>query len=451
VVTGVPVYNGKFGAAQAERLLWRAAFGPTPGEEPKLAKKGLRDAVRSLTRPAGNPVLHGPEPVDGDGNPLAPYDAYGHDVLWWLDRMVRSNQPHVERLSLIWHDWFATGDVGSQKLGVKQKVTLRKHALGSFDDLLRAVTVDPAMLVWLSGNENTKYAPNENYGREVMELFTLGVSDPSGYPYSEDDVREQARALTGWTNDWDDTIGYVNFRFDESLHDKKSKTIFGQAGNWDWEDSCRLVLEHQAHAPYFVNRLWSHFIPTPPDQATADALASLYVSGGRKIRPVVEAILMHPDLYTGQRLVKPPVVFIVGLLKARKRYIDTDSWVWVSDLAGQLPFSPPNVAGWDETRWLDTSTLRGRWTAAAEAVQPDEIADDGHYPDANETPEEALDKALAYWAHPRISASTRAELVRFGQKVEGAITADWEKKTYRALRQNALRMLIATAPDQETS
>ena len=450
-MAAVPVYSGKFGAREAERLLWRAAFGPKPGEEKDLARKGLAGAVKSLTRPSGRAALHGPAPTDGDGNPIAPYDAYGHDVLWWLDRMVRSNQPHVERMSLIWHDWFATGDVGSQKLGVKQKVTLRKQGLGSFDDLLRVVTTDPAMLIWLSGNENTKYAPNENYGRELMELFTLGVSDGSGYPYSEDDVREQARALTGWTSDYDDNIGYVNFRFDDHLHDAKSKTIFGQTGNWDWEDSCRLVLEHQAHAPYFVQRLWHHFIPTSPSKATADALVSLYVSSGRAIRPVVEAILMHPDLYLGGALVKPPVVFIVGMLKARERHIDTDEWVWISDLAGQQPFNPPNVAGWDETRWLDTSTLRGRWAAAATAVEPDEVADDGHYPDPKENPQAALERALHFWSYPRLSPATKAELLDFGKRVENAIAADWEKKTYRVLRQNALRILIATAPDQETS
>jgi len=447
---GVPRYSGKFGAAQAERLLWRAAFGPRPGEAKDLAKLGLAKAVHSLTRTSGAPKLSGPEPRDQDGYPIAPFDAWGHDILWWLDRMVRTDQPHVERMALIWHDWFATGDVGSQKLGVDQKVMLRQKAMGSFDELLRAVTVDPAMLIWLSGNENTKYAPNENYGREVMELFTLGVSDGTS-PYTETDVREQARALTGWTNDWDDTLGYVNFHFDASLHDKKSKTIFGQTGMWDWEDSCRLVLEHPAHAPYFVNRLWRHFIPTAPSASTLSALVTLYSDSGRKIRPVVEAILMHPDLYTGQRLVKPPVVFIVGMLKARRRYIDTDAWAWITDLAGQQPFAPPNVSGWDETRWLDTSTFQGRWTAVAQMVEPEAIADDGNYPDPKEDAKEALDRALAYWHRPRLSTPTKNRLISFGNDVEGAITADWERKTYRALRQNALRLLIATSPDQETS
>jgi uncharacterized protein (DUF1800 family) len=446
-VSGVPVYRGHFGARQAERLLWRAGFGPRPGEARHLATKGLRHAVHSLTRPP-SARLHGPPPTDGDGNPIAPYDAYGHDALWWLDRMLRTNQPHVERMALIWHDWFATGDVGSQKLGVRQKVTFRKRALGSFKQLFLDVTTDPAMLVWLSGNENSKYAPNENYGREMMELFSLGVSNESGYPYSEDDVREQARALTGWTNDWDDTIGATNFHFDADLHDTGTKTIFGKSGRFDWQDSVRLCIDHPAHARYFVERLWSYFVPTPPSRRTRLALMHLYKASGHQIRPVVEAILMHPNVYVGQAMVKPPIVFIVGLLKARRRGIDTDSWVWISDLAGQQLFDPPNVAGWDETRWLDTSTLRGRWTAVTQTVQSEEI-DPGDPYDTGEGPGAAVDRALRYWGKPTITKKTRTQLERFARRVENAIDADWKDSYYRGLRQNALRMLVATAPDME--
>ncbi|OLE37486.1 MAG: hypothetical protein AUG48_04325 [Actinobacteria bacterium 13_1_20CM_3_68_9] len=447
-MSGVPVYRGHFGARQAERLLWRAGFGPRPGEARRLASKGLRKAVHSLTRPS-RAKLHGPAPTDGAGNPIAPYDAYRHDVLWWLDRTVRTNQPHVERMALIWHDWFATGDVGSQKLGVRQKVTLRTQALGSFKQLFGEVTIDPAMLIWLSGNENSKYAPNENYGREMMELFSLGVSNNSGYPYSEDDVREQARALTGWTNDWDDTIGYTNFRFDPDLHDGGTKTIFGKTGRFGWRDSVELCIEHPAHAPYFVERLWSYFVPPRPSARTRSALVHLYKSSGHRIRPVVEAILMHPSLYEGEAMVKSPVVFIVGLLKARGRGIDTDAWVWISDLAGQQLFDPPNVAGWDETRWLDTSTLRGRWTAVTEIVRAEEL-DPGRYDHTAEGPRAAVDRALRYWGGPTITKTTRAQLERFGRRVENAIDADWKDGYYRGLRQNALRMLVATAPDLET-
>ena len=171
----VPRYDGPFGAAQAERLLWRAAFGGGRKDAEKLAEKGMEGAVRSLTRPR-NEELKGPAPVDGDGDPIKPNDRYGHDVLWALDRMVRSRAPALERMALIWHDWFATADVPSQKLSIKQWRLFRKHALGNFHELVRAVTIDPAMLIWLSGIDNHKDWPNENYGRELMELFTLGAA-----------------------------------------------------------------------------------------------------------------------------------------------------------------------------------------------------------------------------------------------------------------------------------
>lgn len=447
-MAGVAVYRGPFGVRQAERLLWRAGFGPAPGEGAALAKRGLRRAVFSLTRPPAERLV-GPAPTDANGDRIAPFDAWGHDCLWWLDRMVRSNQPHVERMALTWHDWFATGDVGSQKLGIKQKVTMRKGALGSFEQLFLDVTVDPAMLLWLSGGENTKYAPNENYAREMMELFSLGVSNASGYPYSEDDVREQARSLTGWTYTWDDNVGPVNFRFDQSLHDYGVKRILGKVGRFTWRDSVRLCLRHEAHAPYFVDRLWRYFVPTAPSSQTKNALVHLYRQSGHAIRPLLEAILMHPDLYEGESMVKPPVVFIVGMLKARRRFIDTDAWTWVSELAGQRPFAPPSVAGWDETRWLDTSTLRGRWLAAAVALEPEEIDTSRPY-DTREDAAAALDRAVGFWGRPALTSLTRRELEGFAQRVESAIDDDWKRTAYRALRQNALRMMIATSPDAET-
>ncbi|MDX6662228.1 MAG: hypothetical protein QOG09_330 [Solirubrobacterales bacterium] len=441
-------YRGRFGPEQAERLLWRAGFGPRPGEAKRLSKLGLERAVRSLTRP-GATRLVGPAPRDNDGLPLAPYDAYGHDLLFWLDRMVRTSTPLVERMALTWHDWFATGDVGSQRLGLGQTGLFRKRALGSFKQLLLDVTHDPAMLIWLSGNENSKDAPNENYARELMELFTLGASNSAGYPYSEEDVREQARALTGWRNDWDDNVGPTNFRYDPKLHDDGVKRIFGQRGKFGWADACSLVVGHRAHAGHFVNKLWSYFVPTPPSAKTRKALVALYKYKHRyAVRPVVEAILMHPAFYGGSSMVKPPVVYIAGMLRARGRGIDTESWTWLSDVAGQRLFEPPNVAGWDERRWLDTSTLRGRWNSAAEIVGKDEVPSDGY--SEVETPAAALAAALSYWGNPTITSATRSQLTSFAQAAQDAAVADWQRGTYRALRQNALRLLIATSPDMET-
>jgi uncharacterized protein (DUF1800 family) len=443
------VYRGPFGVAQAERLLWRAGLGPRPGDAASLARKGLHGAVRALTRPSRE-RLRGPAPTDGDGRSLAPTDAYGHEQLWWLDKMVRTSRPLVERMTLVWHDWFATSnaEVGASRLMIGQNNLFRRHALGSFDELLVAVTRDPAMLLWLSGAESTKEAPNENYARELMELFTIGVDRG----YSETDVREQARALTGFTNDWDDNLGPVRFRFEPELHDAATKRVFGKRGRFDWRDSCRLCLEHRSHPSFLVEKLWSYFVPTPPSARTRRALQRLYVRSGYAIRPLVEAILRHPTLYQGPRMVKPPAVYIAGILRGLGRGVDTESWVWLSDLAGQQLFYPPDVAGWDDTRWLDTSTWRGRWLAAIEAVKdklldPDEHKDPAY---AEERPPEAVDRALRFWGDPSISPATRDALEQFVARCRAGANREWKRDTYALLCQNALRMMIATSPDLHT-
>lgn len=443
----VSVYRGRFGAEQAERLLWRAGFGPRPGEAEKLARKGLDGAVHSLTRPRNKERLGGPPPRDEDGRPLAPTDAWGHDHLWWLDRMLRTNRPLTERMTLVWHDWFATSNdgVGSQRLMIHQNEMLRKNALGSFRDLLVRVTRDPAMLLWLSGSENSKESPNENFARELMELFTLGADRG----YTESDVREQARALTGFRNDWDDGIGPNNFRFDPEYHDPGTKRIFGKRGRFEWRDSCEMCLAHPSHPSFFVEKLWSYFIPTPPGRRTRRALQGLYVRGRYEVRPVVEAILRHPALYEGPRMVKPPVVYLAGLLRGSGRWVDTESWTWMSDMMRQRLFVPPNVAGWDD-RWLDTGTWRARWLTASHVLR-NRHEDPGKPYDETEQPAAAVDKALAFWGQPTVSATTRARLESFAERVAAGADKPYKRRGYFASRQNALRVLVATSPDLQTS
>jgi hypothetical protein len=299
-------YQGPFGVEQATRLLNRAGFGAVPGQAERLASLGFVGAVQSLSRPSGAATLSGPAPVDDDGNPIAPADAWGHDHLWWLDRMVRGDQPLVERMALVFHDWFATSvdGVSKQQQMLDQSNLFRSACFGSFLDLFKAVTIDPAMLQWLNGAENRKGAPNENYAREMMELFSLGADRGA---YTEDDIREQARALTGWRNDWSSELGAYNFRFDPKRHDVNAKTVFGRSGNWGWEEACQLCVEHPLHPSFFVEKLWSYFVPQPPPSGTRDALIDTYRGSGWQIRPVLEAILMSPDLYEGPAMVKPPV------------------------------------------------------------------------------------------------------------------------------------------------
>src|ERR687887_8486 len=407
----VPVYRGHFGKPQAERLLWRAGFGPRKGEAEKLAKLGLQGAVHKLTNP-GRERLRGPRPHDDEGRPLAPNDAWGHDQLWWLDRMVRTSRPLVERMTLVWHDWFATSrdGVGPARLMLRQNNLFRQHALGSFSTLLMDVTKDPAMLLWLSGTDNTKDSPNENYARELMELFTIGA--------------------------------------DPKRHDTGAKRIFGKRGHFDWKDSCRLCVHHRLHPSFFVTKLWGYFVPTPPPAGTKRALQRLYVQHGYQVKPVVAPILRHPALYTGPRMVKSPAVYTAGLLRALGRGIDTEAWTWLMQLAGQALFYPPNVAGWDDTRWLDTATYRARWAIASYAIRP-KVLDS----DKAKLPNDALKlmrRAESFWGNPSLTDHTHAQLTRFVKNALHDADDRWKKRAYPALIENALRQLLASSPDLQT-
>jgi hypothetical protein len=450
----VPTAPAILTQAGAQRLLWRAGFGPTPGQTAALAGQPLQQVVYGLTRPSGSAVLTGPEPVDDEGHPLDPVNAWGQDHCWWLDRMVRSDQQLVERMTFIWHDWFANSNekVNSQQLMLDQNNRFREMALGSFHDLFLAVTTNPAMLVFLDGIYNESENPNENYAREMMELFSLGADRGA---YTEDDVREMARALTGWTAEWSSELGLHNFRYDAERHDTEAKTVFGQKGNWNWEDAVRLCVTHPLHPSFFVTKLWGYFIPTAPDEVTLASLEGLYVGSEYSIRAVVEAILQHPDFYAGPELVTPPVVYNAGLLRAIARPIDTTSWTWLCAGAGQQLFYPPNVSGWDFTRWLDTSTAKARWEIASYVTAktyPNPWPPEGEPEyDPTEDHATALAHALAYWADPPLTAESGQCIAAFAESCLPAELAKWQQSPYRALRQNALRMLIATSPDMQVS
>ena len=176
--------------------------------------------------------------------------------------MVRTSRPLTERMTLVWHDWFATSNetVGSQRLMIRQNNMLRRSGLGSFPGLVMRVTENPAMLLYLNGLESEKGSPNENYGRELMELFTLG----HGSGYTERDVREQARALTGFTATYKNGYGWVKFRLDRNRHDDAMKVVFDKPGPYGWKQAVKLAIEHPAHKTFFTRKLWGYFIPSRP-------------------------------------------------------------------------------------------------------------------------------------------------------------------------------------------
>jgi uncharacterized protein (DUF1800 family) len=463
---GIP-RQGTFGPKEAERLLWRAGFGPRPGEVATFATYTVEQAVHALTRPQSPEQLLGAAPVDSQGAPYNEQRAhgeYGANVIWWFDRMLRTSWPLAERMALVWHDWFATADrqiIGRARM-IKQYKLLKQHWAGNFRRLALEVTVDEAMLKWLNGVDNAKGAPNENYARELMELFTLGADRGA---YTETDVRELARVLTGYSCRWlveiqDDG----DFRLYPERHDTGTKTLwagtpherrgtFGWAQrNGIWEsDAVDLCLQNPFHPSFFVRKLWSYFIPSDPPPATQAGLEELYVAGGYEVRPVLEAILMHPDLYADRRMVKPPAVYIAGLMRARGATIRTYGFDGVLEVAGQRLFDPPDVAGWRDSAWLDTSTLLGRAEAVTATLDGHDVPVDGTYP-RTETGPEAVAKALQFWGSPSITAAARQELESFAATcVDDAALTPENRSRWRAQRQNALRYLIALGPDYQTS
>ena len=412
-----------------------------------MSKLGLEAAVASLTRPQGAARLIGAAPHDSQGAPLDPINTYGDDYCWWLDRMVRSNQQLVERMTLIWHSWFATSEsASSAQLMINQNWMMRRNALGNFHQLLLNVTVDPAMLLWLNGNTNQKDNPNENYGREMLELFTLGADRG----YNQDDVHQNSLALTGWTND-DTEQGPVNFRFEPSLHDDSVKHIFGHRGRFNWRDSCRLAVTHRTHPSFFVSKLWGYFVGADLPRVTGRELERAYVSGGYEIRPIVEAILRHPLFYDGPRLVIPPVAWTAGLLRASRQTITTTSWRWVGGLTGQVLFDPPNVSGWDYAQWLDTSRWAGRLEAVNVALGNHVISGNTYPYGLHETAAESYDHAVAFWGGRPLSDRARHHLIALGRQIAAGQTAQWQQVAFRQLRQNALRNLVPMTPDWMTA
>jgi uncharacterized protein (DUF1800 family) len=351
-------------------------------------------------------------------------------------------------MALTWHDWFATSNagVGSQRLMLNQNALFRRKSLGSFHDLLESVTEDPAMLIWLSGSGSSKDAPNENYGREMMELFTLGA----GRGYSEQDVRAQARALTGFANRWKQGAGDYDFHFDPTQHDTGVKTIFEQKGRFDWKDSCELCVTHPDHASFFVTKLWSYFAAGTPDATTRIALQKLYVSSRFEVRNVVAAILKHPAVYLGPRIVKPPVVYNAGLLRRLGDGITTTAYAWLGAEAGQQLFYPPNVGGWDDTRWLDTATWRGRWWIAQEALDPYAL-DPGKRPQPYDAGK-LMQAALGFWRNPSLASGSTTALQQFTRNALGdAKSEKWKQQQYPTMVLNALRHLIATSPEMQAA
>ncbi len=346
----------------------RAGFGATRGELLRDLEGGPKAAVDRLfaPRPAADE-----EKQILDSLRLGVLESNDAERLkaWWLYRVLYDPDPLREKLTLFWHGHFATSNrkVQSVPLMLGQNETLRRGALGPFADLLSSAVVDPAMLVWLDGAGSKKAKPNENFAREFLELFTLGVGR-----YTEKDVREAARAFAGWAGEGDDSRRRRRFRLDPAQADDGEKTFLGQAGKWKPADVVRITLGQPACAEFLCRKLYAFLVSEAkgPTAGLIRPLAQALRGSKYSIRHVVEIVLRSRHFYAKEnrrQRVAGPVELSAGLLRTLevpRADVRLLSLAAACARQGQDLFYPPSVKGWDGGRtWLNSATVleRGNW------------------------------------------------------------------------------------------
>jgi Protein of unknown function (DUF1800) len=341
----------------AGHLYRRAAFGPIPAELEQAEKRGPQATLE---------LLFTGEPKAGvladflmkEGARLSHRNNTFELRAWWLYCMLNSGDPLREKMTLFWHNHFATSiaKVERPPLMFEQNRLMRKHALGKFGPFLLDMSKDAAMLVWLDSNSNLKAHPNENFAREVLELFSLGVGH-----YTEKDIREAARAFTGWHTDGD------VFEFDPRQHDYGSKTVFGETGNWNGDDVLRIILKQPTCARFLVRKLFRYFISElhePADkliEPLAERLRQSDYDIGLVVRTILSSRLFFSD-HAFRQKIKSPVEYVLGSAREIcEGNISQQHLVIKLEALGQNLFAPPNVKGWPGAQaWVNTSTLLAR-------------------------------------------------------------------------------------------
>lgn len=366
-----------FGPAEAVHLLGRLQFGVRAEDVERAVKEGLDQTLdRLLSLQPETPVFE-----QAEASLRATAFATGNiDDLksWWHYRMLHSANPLREKLALCWHNHFATSDakVNSVPMMAAQNDLFRTHAGGSFREMLFAAARDPAMLVWLDGNANRKRHANENFAREVMELFTLGIGN-----YTEADIRNAARAFSGWH------LRDKAFWFNASQHDEGEKTIFGKSGRYTGQEVLELCVDHPA-CPRFLAKKLLILVMTPvPTEEQITRVAQNYQKHDLQTGPVLRELCRSPEFFAPEHrrsIIKSPLDFVLGTLRALG---DNIHWNVVRDYLtrlGQDVFLPPSVKGWDGGRqWIQSSSWIIRWNFVTELLYESKIAAVRDIPDVS--------------------------------------------------------------------
>jgi uncharacterized protein (DUF1800 family) len=364
------------GFDDARHLLARTGFGPTDAEVRAFAVLSRDEAILQLLQaPRIAPVT--PPPAwaleSGPLRPPRPETASEEERrefrqknireglelrAWWVREMLATSSPLTERMTLFWHNHFVSSQqkVRFARLMYRQNATFRAHALGSFATLLHAASKEPAMLLYLDSAQNRRGQPNENFAREVMELFTLGEGH-----YGESDVKDAARAFTGWGMERD-LAGYV---FRPALHDPGTKTVLGVTGPLDGDQVLDVLLAQPATAEYITAKLWREFVSAEPDAREVTRIARDFRSSNYDIRVALRGLLRSDAFWARENrgtLVKSPVEIVVGTMRQLEVEPGTAlPFAIASAGMGQNLFSPPNVKGWPGgEQWINTNTLLAR-------------------------------------------------------------------------------------------
>ncbi len=426
-------------------LMRRAGFGATREELEELVARGYENVVEDMLNPSGDRGVLSDDLIRRyhvDQSELRQLDGAG---AYWLYRMITTNSPLEEKVALFWHSLFATGysKLNQARSLLNQIDMFRRVGFGSFKDILVELSKDPAMIIWLDNNDNHDGAINENYGRELLELFSLGIGN-----YTEDDIKEASRAFTGWTlrnaeymsmramkdSIWPYSRIAWHFEFREHDHDTEEKEFLGERGNFDGDEIVDIICRQDATARFVCTRLFQFFAADEIDEdgeAAIEQMMASYFESDYEIRSVLRT-LFNSDYFTSDEAryarVKAPVETVVGAVRMAGSY--REPTLGVNMLANQAFFmgqgllQPPTVEGWHEgVEWIDSGSLVERVNfAASELGNPDSpgvraisdrlALDGGH----TQSPEQLVDGCLDLMGPIHVEDSTRSAIVAFASQ-----------------------------------
>lgn len=426
-------------------LLRRASFGASKEELARFRSMGLQATIDHL--------VEFDNVDDGElearlASQETNIERQAHVQLWWLQRMAYSKRPLQEKMTLFWHGILTSSfnKTGASPAMFEQNELFRRMGMGRYDEMLKAISRDAAMLIYLDSRTNRKAAPNENYSRELMELFTLGIGQ-----YTEDDVREAARSFTGWQ-----IKGKTEFLFNERQHDFGEKTFLGETGAWDGDDVVDIIMQQPAAHEYIVRRLWEFFAYADPEPTVVARLAKVFSENQTAIRPVMRAMFESDEFYSPrafQSLIKGPAELVVSMVRTLDVATTFAPVRRRIEGMGQELLDPPDVSGWDGgITWINSSALLERVNLANAissgqsrqlAFDPADLAGD-----AAETSETLVDFYVDLLLGGEVAAATRAALLRHAEdlRVPSAFSG---RSVPVDERQRSLVYLILASPDYQ--